>query len=86
MADDGDRTVRHSSRGQGPAVVGRHEQPAADGGDAEHVEELPADVRAIDRFRLTAGRQIEPLGGPGERTVEQLALACLDLVPDRIGP
>ena len=55
-------------------------------GDAEHVEEPAADVRAVHGFGLTAGRQVEPLGGPRERAVEQLGLACPDLVPDRIGP
>ena len=81
MADDSDRTVR-----PGAAVVGRREHPAADTGDAEHVEEPAADERAIYRFRLTPGRQVEPLGGPGERAVEQFGLACRDLVPDRIRP
>jgi hypothetical protein len=35
---------------------------------------------------LTAGRQVGPLGRPGERAVEQLGLARHDLVPDRIRP
>ena len=39
----------------GAAVVGKREHPAAETGDAEHVEEPAADVRAIDWFRLTAG-------------------------------
>src|SRR4029450_13175058 len=72
MADDSDRAVRPSTHARGvlscaegrrgAAVVGRREHPAADTGNAEHVEQPAADERAIDRFRLTAGRQVEPLG------------------------
>ena len=81
MTDDGDRTVR-----RGAAVVGGRDHPAAHGGDAEHVEEPAADVRAVDEVALAARRQVKRLGGPRERAVEQLGLACPDLFPDRIGP
>ena len=49
MADDGDRAVR-----RGAAVVGGREHPAADGRDAEHVEEPAADVCAVDGLGLAA--------------------------------
>ena len=53
-----------------PAIVFRREHSAAEAGDAEHAEEAAADVRSVYRFSLTSGRQVEPLRGPGERTVE----------------
>ena len=81
MADDGDRPICLSA-----AVISRREHPSADTGDAEHLEEPAADVRAVYRFGLTAGRQVEPLRRPGERAVEQLGLPHLDLVPDWIRP
>ena len=82
MTDDGDGAVR-----RGAAVVGGRDHPAADGGDAEHVEEPAADVRAV--HGVASGRSADrsnALGGPRERAVEQLGLACPDLFPDRIGP
>ena len=54
MTDDGDRTVRRAA-----AVVGRRDHAAAYGGDAEHVEEPAADVRAIHEVALAARRQVE---------------------------
>src|SRR6185503_12219263 len=79
MADDGDRPIC-------AAVISRREHPSADAGDAEHLEEPAADVRAVYRFGLTTGRQVEPLRRPGERALEQLGLPHLDLVPDWIRP
>jgi hypothetical protein len=81
MTDDGDWAV-----GRGSAVVGGRDHPAPYGCDAEHVEELAADVRTVHRVALAARRQVKPLRGPRERAVEQLGLACPDFFPDRIGP
>ena len=95
MTDDGDGAVRPSTRARGVlssaegrrgAVVGGRDHPAPYGCDAEHVEEPAADVCAVHGVALAARRQVEALGGPRERAVEQLALACPDLLPDRIGP
>ncbi len=81
MADDGDGTVR-----RGGAVVSWGEHPAAECRHAEHVEEAPADVGAVDGHGPAALRKVKGPVRPGEGAVEQSVCACADLLPYRVGP
>jgi hypothetical protein len=80
VADDGYGAVGAAAM---TVVVGLP-RAAEDRLDAEHFEEAAARPQAIDEFRASALRQVEPRHGPGEGTVHDRC-AVAHRFPDRIG-
>jgi hypothetical protein len=81
VADHGDRTVGAAAS----PVVRRLQGASENRGDAQHLEILAADPDTIHQIGLSALRQVEPRGGPGEGAVEGLR-AVANRFPDGIGP
>ena len=82
IADDRDGTVRSAVA----PIIGGAERAAENCRNAEDVEEAATRPDAFDELRGPATRQIEPLVGPGGRSLRPFALPIAQLLPNRVRP
>jgi hypothetical protein len=78
-----ERVAEHDARRAALDVVGRRQQTAGGGTNAEHGKEVAADPQCLPRALLAALREIERHRSPGDDVAEDVLL-FLDLQVERI--